>query len=224
MCGRLALFSDPTTLARHFGLTGPFTVAPRWSIAPGRPLCIVRLAAEAGAPGASDVAWGFLPPWADPAHPGPRPINARSETAAGRPLFRAAWRQRRCLVPADGWYEWTAGRDGKDPWFFSAPDGGPLGLAGLWSRWRGSDGRVVESAAILTRAALDPLAAIHPRMPLVIDRADYAAWLDPAQPPAPTLLDGACARRVRARRVSRRVNSPAHDGPDLLAAATDLPA
>ncbi len=218
MCGRLALFSDPVTLARHFGLAEVPSLAPRWNVAPRSPLCIVRHDPACDAPRAGEVEWGLLPPWADPAKPGPRPINARAESAASKPMFRDAWRRHRCLVPADGWYEWTAGTGGRDPWFFALPDGRPLGLAGLWSAWRGPDGRVVESAAILTRAACPELAGIHDRMPAVVDPADYAAWLDPGQPGEPLILDAALGRRVRARRVSRRVNAATHDGPELLAA------
>ncbi len=221
MCGRLALFSDPVTLARHFGLAEVPALAPRWNVAPRQPLCIVRHDATRDAPLAAEVAWGLLPAWADPARPGPRPINARSESAADKPMFRDAWRRRRCLVPADGWYEWTAGDGGRDPWFFALPDGAPLGLAGLWAAWRGPDGAVVESAAILTRAACPELAALHERMPAVVDPADYAAWLDPGQPGEPLILDAALARRVRARRVSRRVNAAGHEGPELLTAPTE---
>lgn len=216
MCGRLALFSDPVALARHFGLAEVPTLAPRWNVAPRQRLCIVRHDETRDAPLAEEVEWGLLPAWADPAKPGPRPINARSESAASKPMFRDAWRRRRCLVPADGWYEWTAGAGGRDPWIFTLPDGTPLGLAGLWAAWRGPDGALVESAAILTRAADPGLAEIHDRMPALVDPADYAAWLDPAQPGESLILDPGLARQVRARRVSRRVNSASHEGPDLL--------
>ncbi len=216
MCGRLALFSDPVTLARHFGLAEVPSLAPRWNVAPRSQLCIVRHDEARDAPLASGVQWGLLPAWADPDKPGPRPINARSESAASKPMFRDAWRHRRCLVPADGWYEWTAGVGGKDPWYFALPGGAPLGLAGLWSAWRGADGHVVESAAILTRPATPELAGIHDRMPALVDPADYAAWLDPGQPGEALILDPSLARTVRARRVSRRVNAAGHDGPELL--------
>ena len=224
MCGRLALFSDPTSVARHFGLAGSPSLDPRWNVAPRQPLCIVRRSADGNQRTATRVEWGLLPSWADPEKSGPRPINARAETAAQKPMFRDAWRHRRCLVPADGWYEWTAGTDGKDPWFFTLPDGSLLGLAGLWATWNGPDGKVRESAAILTRAAHGQLASLHDRMPVVIDPEEYASWLDPARPPAPALLDGASGRRIEARRVSRRVNSAANEGPDLLAGVDGSPA
>jgi putative SOS response-associated peptidase YedK len=221
MCGRLALFSDPVSLAHHFGLAEVPSLAPRWNVAPRSQLCIVRHDETRDAPLASGVEWGLLPAWADPDKPGPRPINARAESAAEKPMFRDAWRRRRCLVPADGWYEWTAGAGGRDPWFFALPDGAPLGLAGLWAAWRGADGTLVESAAILTRKACPELAEIHDRMPAVVDPADYAAWLDPGQPGEPLILDAALASRVRARRVSRRVNAAGHEGPELLDAPTE---
>ncbi|MDX1594194.1 MAG: SOS response-associated peptidase [Gammaproteobacteria bacterium] len=217
MCGRLALFSDPADVARHVGLAGVPDLAPRWNVAPGTGLCIVRHDAATGERRAGEVAWGLLPAWADPARPGPRPINARAESAAHKPMFRDAWRRRRCLVPADGWYEWTPGDGGRDPWYFALPTGALLGLAGLWSTWHGADGTVRESAAILTREAHPELRPIHERMPAVVDPADYAAWLDPDRPADPALLDAGTGRRVRPQRVSRRVNSPAHDGPGLLA-------
>ncbi len=222
MCGRLALFSDPLALARHFGLAGaPPTFTPRWNVAPGQPLCIVRQDGACKERRADEVAWGLLPAWAKPDRPGPRPINARAETAASKPMFRDAWRHQRCLVPADGWYEWTAGAGGRDPWYFSLPEGGLLALAGLWAAWRGPDGTQVESAAILTRQASAQLAPIHERMPVVVDPADYAAWLDPGRPPEARLLDAAAGRTVRARRVARRVNSAVQEGPQLLATPTE---
>jgi putative SOS response-associated peptidase YedK len=218
MCGRLALFSDPTAVARHFGVTVAPSLAPRWNVAPRQPLCIVRTTADGPGREAIEVEWGLLPAWADPEHAGPRPINARVETAASKPMFRDAWRRRRCLVPADGWYEWTAGKGGRDPWFFALPDAGLLGLAGLWASWRGPDGARRDSATILTRPACAHLASLHDRMPLVIDPGDYAAWLAASDP---FDLDDDRGHQVRARRVSRRVNSPAHDGPELLDAPAE---
>ena len=215
MCGRLALFSDPVALARHFGLAGAPALAPRWNVAPRTPLCIVR-AGDGAAREAVAVEWGLLPPWADPARPGPRPINARAESAAAKSMFRDALRRRRCLVPADGWYEWTAGAGGRDPWFFALPGGGLLGLAALWSRWEGPDGAVRESATILTRSARADLATLHDRMPVVLDPDDYAAWLAAGPAPDPLRLAGACHAAVGARRIGRRVNDPRRDGPELL--------
>jgi len=216
MCGRLALFSDPISIARHFGVACAPALTPRWNAAPRQPLTVVR--ATAGGRELTPLEWGLLPSWAKPDAGGPRPINARLETAAAKPLFRAAWRRRRCLVPADGYYEWTQENGARQPWYIANPDGTLLGLAGLWEHWRAADGSERQSVAILTHAARAELTAIHDRMPVIIAPPHYAAWLDPGgAPPTGTVTDD-LDLALFARRVSRHVNDPRHEGAELLAA------
>ncbi|HEY5719807.1 MAG TPA: SOS response-associated peptidase [Gammaproteobacteria bacterium] len=219
MCGRLALFSDAQGVASHFGLAGAVAFPPRWNQAPRQPLAVVRADAAGDGRELRLLEWGLQPPWAKPDRPGPRPINARLEGVAERPLFRAAWRRRRCLVPADGWYEWQAEAGGRQPWFCAAEDAGLLALGGLWERWQGADGSVLESVAIVTRPATAALAWLHQRMPLLLDPDDYAAWLDPRHHVDPDALGQRRAATLTSRRVSRRVNDPRHEGPELLATA-----
>jgi putative SOS response-associated peptidase YedK len=144
-------------------------------------------------------------------------INARSETAAGRPAFRAPLARRRCLLPADGFYEWRhpAGGGRATPYFIHRRDGRPMALAGIWERWRG-DGDTVESCAILTTAANPEVAAVHDRMPVLVAAGNHARWLDPAVTEAGDLLGPAPAGELALHAVGTLVNSPRNDGPELV--------
>lgn len=217
MCGRFALSAEAEAIALAFevALAGPY--APRYNIAPSQPLLIIRR--EEAARRAAFVTWGLLPAWSRDPVKGARPINARAETVASKPSFRAAFRHRRCLVPASGYFEWQATASGKQPWYMSPADGSVFALAGIWEHWE-HDGSVIETCALLTCAANSTLAAVHDRMPVVIERADYARWLDPQVQPAAveTLLAPAAEDRFVLRTVSRRVNSPLHDDAECVAA------
>lgn len=218
MCGRFAFFSPAEAVVRLFGVVRAVELAPRYNIAPTQWVPAVRADAD-GARALVMLRWGLLPSWAkDPAMAN-RMINARAETVAEKPAYRAAFRQRRCLVLADGWYEWQAAAGGKQPWFIRRRDGEPFGMAGLWERWQPPDGaEPVETCTIVTTAATPGLAAIHDRMPVVIGAAARAAWLDPRtgagdlQP----LLQANVDAEWTAQPVSRRVNNARSEGPDLL--------
>lgn len=215
MCGRFTLRSAPDTLATQFDIDACEPYGPRYNIAPTQPVLAVM--------GADDrrvghfLRWGLVPSWAKDPRIGSRMINARAETVAEKPSFRAAFRRRRCLIPADGYYEWAATSAGKQPWFIHRPDDACFAFAGLWERWE-HDGTVIESCAIVTCAANARLAAVHDRMPVVIAPADYTEWLTCAPTtPAPTALLRAMDEDFFAlRRVTKRVNSPRHDGPDCI--------
>ncbi len=215
MCGRYTLAADPQAIADQFGIEPPARFAPRYSIAPTQPVLIVQEADERRV--AHLVRWGLIPSWAKDAKIGNRLINARAETVAEKPAFRAALRRRRCLVPASGYYEWAAGPRGKQPWYVHAADGNCLALAGIWEHWE-HDGAVIESCAIITCAANARLATVHDRMPVVIARPDYARWLAPERAgPAPLeLLRPAADDAFALYPVSTRVNSPRHDAPDCI--------
>jgi putative SOS response-associated peptidase YedK len=167
MCGRFLLFSEASSLASHFDLTGFPELAPRYNIAPTQPVLAVR----AGSTGreAALLRWGLVAPWAKDTKQAP--INARSETAADKPTFRHALRKRRCLVPADGFYEWAALGGRKQPYCFRSWDGKPFAFAGLRERWEGPTGPV-ESCAILTTEANELVRPVHDRMPGMRSRVD----------------------------------------------------
>jgi putative SOS response-associated peptidase YedK len=165
--------------------------------------------------------WGLVPRWAKDPAVGSRLINARAETAAGKPAFRDAVARRRCLLPADGWYEWQRGGEHKQPFFITRADGAGLALAGLWSTWRRPDDPAppLVTCGVLTTEAVGPLAEIHDRMPLILPIEAWQAWLDPDSdhpgqllaPPSTDLVHG-----LELRPVSTAVNHVQQDGPELV--------
>jgi putative SOS response-associated peptidase YedK len=171
--------------------------------------------------------WGLVPSWAKDPSGGSGLINARAETAADKPSFRAALAARRCLLPADGWYEWRRGSAAKQPFFITSATaparGGSLAMAGIWEFWRSpAGGEPLVTAAVLTTDAVGPLADIHPRMPLLLAAEDWAAWLDPDGEPPPSLLrppSEALVAGLELRPVSARVNNVRNEGPELVARA-----
>lgn len=225
MCGRFTLRAPAHVLAAAFGVAAGANLAPRYNIAPTQPVAAVR-GTPAPAGGRSRafalLRWGLIPAWARDAAIGVRLINARAETVAEKPAFRAAFRARRCLVLADGFYEWQRTAGGKQPWFIHRADDAPFAFAGLWERWSGPDGAAIESCAIVTTRANARLAAIHDRMPAILSPEGADLWLAPDQPPArlAALLRPAPDDALIAHPVGRRVNSPAHDDPACLAPLT----
>ena len=232
MCGRFTLRTDPKTVAEHFGLPELPLLEPRYNIAPGQPVDIVRavpvaaldgVAADTAPPGGSRrewsrVQWGLVPQWAkNPAEAGW--INARAETAAARPAFRAAFRYRRCLVPADGFYEWKRLDRRKQPYFIRFRDDRLFAFAGLWESRETEDGSALESCAILTTGPNALMSQIHDRMPVILPPQFYAEWLNPAlQDPAALqgLLRPYPADEMEAFPVGDYVNAPVHEGPRCL--------
>jgi len=210
MCGRYTLIADRRAVAALVGLEVP-ELAPRYNVAPSQSVLAVRLAA--GRREAAFLRWGLVPSWS---RDGKAPlINARAETVADRPSFRAAFRRRRCLVPADGFYEWQALPRGKQPFLFRRPEGGPFALAGLWECWAAPDGSEVETCALLTTEANAVVRAVHDRMPVLIGPADVDTWLAADTPPAELLglLRPAPDDLLSARAVGPRVNNARHEGP-----------
>ena len=219
MCGRFAFYSPHEAIARLFGVADSPAVEPRWNIAPTRYVASVRADAE-GHRTLSMLHWGLVPSWAKERSIGQRMNNARSETLAEKPSFRNAWRRRRCLVLADGWYEWQRVGTAKQPYFFHFADGEPFGMAGLWESWRDPEsGEPLESCCIVTTAARGVAAPVHDRMPVIVPRDRHAAWLDPRLTETSgfdlLIADGDRPGLV-ATAVDRRVNDARNEGPDLV--------
>lgn len=219
MCGRFTLSVSAEDLARLFSLdpAGMPPLLPRYNIAPTQPVLAIR-ADRTGGREAVFLRWGLIPGWArDPAIGG-RLINARSETAADKPSFRSAFRRRRCLVPADGFYEWRSAGRVKQPYHLHASDGGPFAIAGLWERWSAPDGLDVETCTLLTTAANEAVAAIHDRMPVIVAPPDFDRWLDPdlTDPLAvEDLLRPVATDFLAWYPVDSRVNRSGEEGADL---------
>jgi len=217
MCGRFLLKSPVVELQGAFGFVERPNLEPRFNIAPTQTVAIVRLRANGDGRELALVRWGLVPAWAKEPSIGSRMINARAEGIATKPAFRAAFRQRRALVLADGFYEWrkVEGAGRKQPMLIRRRDHAPFAFAGLWERWRGPDGSL-ETCTIVTTAANALLAPIHDRMPVILGPADHEAWLDPARPNGEALLRPCPTEELEAVPVSTRVNSPRHDDATLL--------
>ena len=223
MCGRYTQTQTPERVATQFDLSEVPELSPRYNIAPTQGIPIVR--ETAAGRDLQMVHWGLIPSWAKDPKMGARMINARAETAAEKPSFRTAMRRRRCLVVADGFYEWQRTAKGKQPFFFYVPDaeGGrsPIAFAGLWETWESAEGEVIPSATILTTAANDRVQTVHDRMPVILPAEHYARWLDPdCQQSAKVtdLLQPFPADQMATFAVSTAVNNPRQDQPELLEA------
>ena len=218
MCGRFAQYADADTLARHFELATVPALTPHYNVAPTQPVLAVRID-DSGQRELTALRWGLVPSWSKGPDNRYSMINARAETVADKPAYRAAFARRRCLIPADAFYEWRAAADGKVPHAIRRDDGAPFALAGLWEHWMGPDGSEIASCTIIVTDANALLAPIHDRMPVILDAADYGAWLDPANEDKAALrllLRPADPAGWTAYPVSRAVNSPRNDSPALL--------
>ncbi|MDB5602148.1 MAG: hypothetical protein JWN71_4192 [Xanthobacteraceae bacterium] len=179
MCGRYTITTTPAQLRDLFGYAEQPNFPPRYNVAPTQPIPIVRREGGAGhnARHFALVRWGLIPPWVKDPKGFSLLINARGESAAEKPAFRNAMRRRRCLIPADGFYEWKTIGDRKRPFYAGRRGGGPLAFAGLWETWMGPNGEEVETAAIVTTQANETLSAVHNRMPVVIPPEAFDLWL-----------------------------------------------
>lgn len=179
MCGRFNRYSPVEELARIFHLSSVPELEPQYNIAPTQPAAVVRTKADSKEKHLVILRWGLIPSWAKDREIGGKMINARSETAHAKPAFRSAILKRRCVVPANGFYEWQKIPEGKIPHNIMMKSNKPFGMAGLWEQWKGQEGDVVESFTILTTTANDLLRPFHDRMPVILDPKDYDQWLDP---------------------------------------------
>ena len=214
MCGRFSLATSAQQVAEHFGLTEVPALSPRYNIAPGQPIAAVRRADHGEAPILELRRWGLIPSWAKDPGIGSRMINARVETAAEKPAFRAAFRRRRCLVPADGFYEWKPHPKRRRPHHVRLAAGELFALAGLFEDWKSPEGESIESCTLLTTAANPVLSALHDRMPIIIDPEHYRRWLDPDLQDRDSILSltrSSISERLVFHPVSFRVNNPRND-------------
>lgn len=232
MCGRFTLHTEREVLAHRFRvpLEELSDLAPRYNVAPTQAVLVVR-AAESGRE-ALRMRWGLVPEWAKEPEKLPSMINARAETAASRPAYRVAFRRRRCLIVADGFYEWGPGEPGSDrrsPFWLALETDEPFGMAGIWSAWRPPgepDAPPRLTCSILTVAASESVARVHDRMPAILAPEAEDRWLDPElRDPSSLsrLLAVGPAPPLRVVPVSRRVNSPRNDGPDLILPVPEPP-
>jgi len=222
MCGRFTLTIDPSELREAFAdYTFPTRFAPRFNIAPTQPILGIPNDAKNKA---GFFIWGLIPSWAKDPTIGNRLINARAETLAEKPSFRGGFKYKRCLILADGFYEWQAqpGSKTKLPHFIFLKNRQPFAFAGLWDEWHSPDGGSVQSATIITTSPNELMAKLHNRMPVILSHNDYAQWLDPA-PRSPESLESLLrpypAEEMSAHPVSTLVNSPGTDRPELIVPA-----
>jgi putative SOS response-associated peptidase YedK len=219
MCGRYTLATTtPADLRSRFPIGESIEVATRYNVAPGDDVLCVTTDRE-GAPRGELLRWGLVPHWAKDTRDAFKRINARAETLAERPAFRDALKTHRCLILADGFYEWQRTPGAKQPWWITREDHGPFAFAGLWATWRGPDGAQLRSTTIVTTQAGVAMAELHHRMPVILTPQAERAWLDHATPAAelPELLVGLDEALIDARRVSTAVNDARYDGPACLA-------
>jgi putative SOS response-associated peptidase YedK len=221
MCGRYVIISPPEAIRRLFGYADQPNFPPRYNVAPTQAVPIVRLVE--GQRRLALVRWGLIPSWVKDPRTFSLLINARGESVNDKPAFRAAMRRRRCLFPADGFYEWKEEGGRKWPYFVRMKAGGPMAFAGLWETWTGPNGEEQETAAIVTTQANRTCAAIHDRMPAIVPPEGFDLWLDCGKVDAMTaaaLIAPAREGLLEAYEVSPAVNRVANDAPTLIAPAT----
>jgi putative SOS response-associated peptidase YedK len=220
MCGRYTLSSGGEELALMFDLAEIPTLFPRYNMAPTQEAAVVRVERPGEPRRLGMLRWGLIPYWAKEASIGNRMINARAESVAEKPAYRFSFRKQRCLIPADGFYEWKKESKAKQPYFIHRKDGKPLAFAGLWSRWKDPEKGPLDTFTILTTDANELIRPLHDRMPVILDSRDFGLWLDPSvedRDRLEPLLAPFDAGQMETFPVSRAVNSPANDAADCIA-------
>ena len=217
MCGRYTLRTPVEKLAEEFGFdASTVEVSPNYNVAPTQEVAAVL--SEGGERRLELLRWGLIPSWADDPGIGSRMINARAETAPEKPSFRRAFRERRCLIPADGFYEWKRMNGAKQPFYIRMKEGRPFAFAGLWEGWKDNGGPEIRSCAILTTRPNALAGEIHDRMPVILPAGSYDAWLDPEaeKEELVDLLAPYPEAEMEAYPVSRFVNSPSNNDPRCI--------
>jgi len=219
MCGRFTLTVPLFSWADLMGAEPPPEFEPRCNVAPMQKILTLRRRPGEAAARFEFVKWGLIPSWAKDAKLAARLINARGETVAEKPMFRSAFKHRRCAIPADGFYEWKLEGKRKIPHHFKMRDGAPFALAGLWETWNDPKGQTVETCTIVTTISNDILKPFHERMPVILDPSECRIWLDPEiDDPAILLplLRPYPAEKMTEHLVSDRLNDPRHEGDDCM--------
>jgi putative SOS response-associated peptidase YedK len=219
MCGRFTLKTPVEQLSEKFRFPEIIPLKPRYNIAPSQDVAVIRRLPDDQERKLAMLRWGLIPAWAKDPAKARQPINAKSETVAELPTFRVAFRQRRCLIPTDGFYEWKQESGRKQPVYIYMKDREPFAFAGLWERWVGEEAEFIESCTILTTEPNDLLEPIHNRMPVILDPTQYDLWLDPdVQQPDKLrpLLHSYPSESMTFYPVNLRVNNPKHDDPLCL--------
>jgi len=218
MCGRFALWTPPGTITRYFKVSVALDIQPRYNIAPGQNILVIR---QTNATQRLPVLirWGLIPSWAKEESVGYKMINARAESIMEKPAFKAAFKSRRCIIPASGFYEWKKEGSSKQPYLIRLQDADLFALAGIWESWKKPDSdAVIESCAILTTSANRVVGRIHDRMPVILRQEDVDLWLDAkaSSQHIDSFMRPFDDRNMACHRVSKAVNHVNHDGPSLI--------
>ena len=221
MCGRFVQFSSLRTLENHFSFqTAPADIDTSYNVAPTQLILAITKRQECHL---EYLHWGLVPSWAKNLSGASRLINARSETVSTKPSFRAAFKRRRCLIPADGFYEWHGEKGQKQPWFITIPEDRPFAFAGLWETWKSRDPEIdqseYKSCTIITTEAGDSIREIHHRMPVILRPEAYARWLDPENTKVQemeSILQNECITELNSHPVSKQVNRVQNNTPSNI--------
>lgn len=223
MCGRFTLTQSSEAIATAFNAPIPFALEPRYNIAPSQPVLVIVWDGHSPMRQVTHLSWGLIPSWAKDSGASRPMINARAETVADKPSFRAAFRRRRCLIPMDGFYEWQhnkalskTGKASKQPFYIQPELASSVAFAGIWDHWQSSDGSDLYSCAILTMPANTTMQPVHHRMPVIVTPQHYDAWLDLANTSIEPFMEASGAIALRLTPVSNRVNPPTYDHPDCI--------
>lgn len=219
MCGRFTLKQTAEGIEQTFHVTKVHDLEPQYNIAPTQMVAAVLYNSETQQRELQKLRWGLIPSWAKDLGMGAKLINARAETAAEKPAFRSAFKHRRCLLVADGFYEWQHQGSKKQPYYFHLQEGKVFGFAGLWEQWQSPQGEEITSCTILTTKCNELLQPIHERMPVILQQQDYSLWLDPqVETPEPLqqILNPYPSEAMIAYPVSTVVNSPKHNSSDCI--------
>lgn len=223
MCGRYTLLPDAQTWIPAFGLPSGAvqqisSLSPNYNVAPTQDVPVLRNKPGGAVRELALARWGLIPAWAKEAKFGYHTFNARAESVAEKPSFRAAYRKRRCLIPASGFYEWKHGAAGKQPYLIQMRNRSPMGFAGLWENWRDPhDESIVQSCTIIVTAANEFMQPLHERMPVILEAEDYARWLDPDAAEGASLLRPCPSDWLSCYAVSTYVNNPRHNDRKCIA-------
>jgi putative SOS response-associated peptidase YedK len=219
MCGRFTQTATPAIIAEQFGVAAPSLFQLRYNIAPSQPIAVIRIEPDSTTRTIVMLRWGLIPSWAKDPKMGNQCINAKAETVAEKPSFRSAFKNRRCLVVATGFYEWQVQGRTKQPMWIGLQSQRPFAFAGLWEQWKPADGEPLETCTIITTEPNGLMAQIHNRMPVILGPAFYDQWLDPTFQPIESLkalLRPYPGEELIAYPVSTLVNNPRHDVPQCL--------